>query len=327
MLKRFLTIILSVTAISAIAACQAGSPSAAPSALPVCFTPLDLHPIAFMPDSSGILIRGTSGVQVFNLETMKEEKFIQAPKNITSAALASDGQTLAWALEDYSLQLVQVSDGKTIHTLKGHSNAVFKLRFSSTSDKLFSASHDGSVRIWDDKGDLLQVIETGGEIVGIGVSQDGTKLATIPFDGPVELWDLVTNRKITTLGGTGGYDTSEAVFSPDGKYLAADIATGLFLWRLSDGQLMWNEVKNSLAVAFSPDGRFLAYSNVDDHNKVILSSPDGTQIIRTLEGMQALVWDLIFSPNSSLVAATDGGEIRIWQVEAGKLLYIGKATC
>ncbi len=116
------------------------------------------------------------------------------------------------------------------------------------------------------------------EALGIGISPDGSMLATVPFDGPVALWDLDTLEKIKDLGGYGGYDTSDAEFSPDGQYLAADLATGLFLWRISDASLVWNEVKNSMAVAFSPDGQYLAYSDVDDGNKVILASPDTAQV-------------------------------------------------
>ncbi len=305
---------------------QASSTTAVPSPVPLCFVSADLIPISFTPDSEMLAIRTGSGVQIFNLKTMEEATFIEAPKQIVSAALSPDGRTLAWSLEDHSIQLIQVSDGKLLNTLKGHTDIVFKLRFSSNGDRLFSGSHDGSVRIWDKRGNLLQVLETSDQVLGLGISSDGTRLATIPFDGPVELWDLISYQKISALGGTGGFDTSDAVFSPDGKYLAADLATGLFLWRLSDGKSLWDDLKNSLAVAFSPDGRFLAYSNVDN-NQIVLSSPDGAQILRTLEGMQGTVWELFFSPDSSLLAATDGREIRIWQAEDGSLLYIGKTSC
>jgi len=306
---------------------QTSTDEAIPSPDTLCFTPIDLTPVAFTPDSLMLVIRAGSGVQVFNLGTMEEEYFVQAQQNLLAAALSSDGRTLAWSQEDNTIQLIQMTEGKVLNTLAGHTDSVFKLRFSPTGDRLFSASHDGSVRIWDMTGNELQTIETNGEVLGIGISPDGSKLATIPLDGPVELWDLIANKKMLSLGGTGGFDTSDAVFSPDGKYLAADLATGLFLWRISDGELLWDDIRNSLAVTFSPDGQFLAYSNVEDGNKVVLSSTDGAQIIRTLEGMQGPVWELIFSPDSSLLAATDGMEIRIWRVADAKLLFIGKPAC
>lgn len=345
-MKQFLITILSIATILSITSCRANESSfstttpelielptpmstekAIPSVTPLCFMPIDLTPISFTPDNKMLAIRTNSGVQIFNLEKIKEEDFLQAPQNIVSAALSPNGQILAWSFEDHAIQLIQVSDGRLLKTIKGHTDIVFKLRFSPNSDRLFSASHDGTVRVWDSKGDPLEVIETGSEVLGIGVSSDGTRLATIPFDGPVELWDLISYKKLSALGGTGGFDTSDAVFSPDGEYLAADLATGLFLWRISDGKSLWDKAINGMAITFSPDGRFLAYSITDDRNKVILSSPNGTQTIRSLTGMQGPVWELIFSPDSSLLAATDGIEIRIWQVDDGKLLYIGKSSC
>lgn len=345
MLKQILIITLSVMIVSTTASCQADQinlPTATselvelptqarteetkPSSAPLCFTPADLIPISFTPDNTMLAIRAGSGVQLFSLETMREESFLQAPQNVLSAALSPDGQTIAWSLEDNTIQLIQVPSGRLMNTLEGHTDIVSKLRFSPSGDKLLSASHDGSVRVWDSKGNLLQAMEVGSEVVGIGISFDGTRLATVPFDGPLEVWDLTTYQKVAAPGGTGGFDTSDAVFSPEGKYLAADLATGLFLWRLSDGKLLWDDHKNSLAVAFSPDGQFLAYSNVDN-NQIVLSSPDGAETLRTLEGLQGTVWELFFSPDSSLLAATDGREIRIWNAGNGNLLYRGKAAC
>jgi hypothetical protein len=44
-----------------------------------------------------------------------------------------------------------------------------------------------------------------GEVLGIGISPDGTKLLTVLFDGPVELWGLNSSDKPAGLGGNGGY--------------------------------------------------------------------------------------------------------------------------
>ena len=296
------------------------------SLAPICFTPADILPFAFMPDSTSILVRGIGGVQIFNLDVQKEASFLQAPKNIITAALSPNGETLAWSLDDNTIQLLRISDQKFLHTLSGHTDMVTKLRFTPNGDFLVSASHDNSVRVWNMQGEELRSLQPV-EALGIGISKDGSMLATVSFDGPVSLWDLDTLEKIKDLAGSGGYDTSDAEFSPDGQYLAADLATGIFMWQVSDGSLVWNEVKNSMAVAFSPDGKYLAYSDVDNGNKVTLASPDAARFIRILGEMQGPVWELFFSPDGYLLAATDGIEIRIWQVEDGKLLYIGKAAC
>ena len=82
-----------------------------------------------------------------------------------------------------------------------------------------------------------------------------------------------------------------------------------------------------MAVDFSPDGRYLAYGAIGEKFDVVLSSPDGTQKIRTLEGHAAPVGIVFFSPDGSLLLSSDWIETRIWRVKDGQLLYIGKSAC
>jgi WD40 repeat protein len=337
-LETFDNLIRSMTILNSVTSSPTGTPSA--SAIPTSETPCFItgfSPIAFMPDGDRILVRAENGVQIFNLQTMKEEDFLDAPTRLImpAVALSPDGEILAWALEDFSIQLIRISDKKLLHTLTGHTDLVGKLSFSPNGDRLFSASHDTWVRIWDMEGNLVYALQPPGaigfpnEVLGIGISPDGTMLATIPFDGPVKLWDLIDYELVRELGGSGGYDTSYISFSPDGQLVASNAATGLFLWKTSDGTelLGGNPGINSMAVAFSPDGRFLAYSEIGEKFDVVLSSPDGTQKIRILEGHPAPVGILFFSPDSSLLMSSDWVETRIWRVEDGQLLYVGKSTC
>jgi WD40 repeat protein len=295
--------------------------------LPVCFSPSELLPFSFTADERGLLVRERAGVQVFELATGEQEDFLAAPQNVSAVALSPDGQTLAWSLEDGTVQLIRLSGHEVLNTLEGEQDPVHKLRFSPIGDKLFQSAHSGQIRIWDAHGNPLSPIETGQEVVGIGLSPDGTSLVTIPFDGVVQLWEVATGESIRGFEGGAGYDTSDAVFSPDGQYLAADLATGVFLWEASDASLLWNDVKNSMAIAYSPDGQFFAYSNIDDNNSVVLASPDGRQTKRILEGIQGPVFELFFSAEGSRLAATDGSEIRVWDSQDGTLISIGRTSC
>jgi WD40 repeat protein len=304
-----------------------------------CFV-TGFSPIAFMPDGQRILVQAEKGVQIFNLGSMQEQDFLEAPTRLLTpaVALSPDGEVLAWALEDFSIQLIRISDQKLLHTLTGHTDIITKLIFSPDGDRLFSASHENGVRVWDMEDNQVHAIQPPGalgypdEALGIGVSSDGTMLATIPFDGPVKLWDLKDYRMIRELGSFGGFDTSDIFFSPDGQLVASDTASGLFLWKTSDGTelLGGNPGINTLAVAFSPDGRFLAYGEIGwnaEKIDVVLRSADGSQKIRILEGLPRIVGILFFSPDSSLLLSSDWVETRIWRVEDGQLLYIGKSVC
>jgi len=236
-----------------------------------CFTPVEILPLAFTPDSRSLLVRAMAGVQYINLESLEEERFLKASQNINAAALSPDGTTLAWSLADNTIQLVRVSDQKVLHTLTGHTDVVTKLRFTPDGNLLVSASHDRWVRIWDLQGNELRSFQPPSEVLGIGISPDGSLLATVPFDGPVTLWDLDTLAKVRDLGGYGGFDTSDPEFSADGQYIAADLASHLPLWRVADGELIWDEIKNSMAFAFSPDGNYLGYVDINGRPGPIIS--------------------------------------------------------
>ena len=306
-------------------------PPVVSAAVPHCFiTSTEVSPFAFLPDSVRILIRERSGVRMFNLKSLEEENFFQAPQDITGVALSPDGEILAWSLVDNSIQLIRIADGKLINTMKEHTLPVFKLRFSPTGDRLFSASYDTWVRIWDRNGEPLDAFQPTGaddlpkEIEGIGISPDGTMLGSIPFDGPARVWDLAEKTEVANLGGTGGDAMSDIAFSPDGQFVAADQAGPLSLWRTSDWKKIWSGIF-SMAFAFSPDGRFLAYSDIYDEN-VFLRTLDDTQKTRIFEGHQNFSYDLFFSPDGALLASAGAG-IQIWQAETGHLLYVGKDTC
>ncbi len=293
------------------------------SAVVPCFAFEQLPAFAFTPDGSALMVRANQAVQVFNLKTGALETSIKSGQMLRATALSPDGKTLAWALQDNTIQLVQVSDQAVLLTLSGHTDWVTKLGFTPGGDLLVSASHDHTVRVWSLSGEQVRSIST--DALGIGISADGSMLATIPFDGPVALWDLTTGEKIKDLGGYGGYDTSDAVFSMDGQYLAADLASGLFLWKIADARMIWSGI-NSMAVAFSPDGQYLAFSKADNGNEVILASPDG-RYLRSIDAMQTPIWELTFSPDSSLLSINDGTEIHVRTVNDGALVAVGKSAC
>lgn len=299
---------------------------------PKCFTTTDGNPVAFMPDSTRILIWERSKVRIFNLESMEEEGFLPTPEAFGPVALSPDGELLAWAREDNTIHLTRIADGKLLTTLEGHTGPVIKLRFSPNGDRLFSvAAMDTWVRIWDRNGKPVDAFEPTGadnlpnEIQGIGISPDGTMLGSVPFDGPARVWNLADKKEIVNLGVGGGDVTSDIAFSPDGQFVAADPIGQLSLWRTSDWKQVLTGV-HSMAFAFSPDSRFLAYSDSDDNYNVNLRSLDGAGETRILEKEQTFIYDLLFSPDGTLLASAGAG-IQIWQVDTGQIAYIGKASC
>jgi WD40 repeat protein len=306
------------------------TPSPPPSETPIptvpCFETY-YDPFAFLPDGLTLLVRAEMGVQLFNLETMQTVKFIQAPSIINGPAVdLSPAGILAWGFEDGTIQQIRLPDLQLISTAgSGHTGPV-KLEYSPTNEKLYSGSQDGWINYWNLNGSQADSMRPVDELMNFSISPDGSMIAVIPSEGSVYLYGLDNYSRVKEFGSSGGSDTSDVAFSPDGQYLAADLATGLHVWRIADGkELLGGDAPiYSMAVAYSPDGKYLAYADI---NTVVLSSPDGSKMIRSLPGHQAPIFELLFSPDSSILVSADNLEIRVWQVEDGELLAVGKREC
>jgi WD40 repeat protein len=75
------------------------------------------------------------------------------------------------------------------------------------------------------------------------------------------------------------------------------------------------------AVAFSPDGQFLAVSG---YHEVLLHRADGSGLVARLIGLSERIQSLAFSPDGKTLAVTGGdpgrfGEVQLWDVEKKKL--------
>ena len=109
-------------------------------------------------------------------------------------------------------------------------------------------------------------------------------------------------------------------FSPERKLFAVgDSVGGIRLFRLEDRQpylYLEGHGKDLLVVtdvAFSPDGKLLASSSIDNTVKIWDTSTG--QCLKTYRGEQQWIWSVAFSPDGQIVAS--GGEdciIRLWNI-------------
>jgi WD40 repeat protein len=207
--------------------------------------------------------------------------------------------------------------------------------FSRDGNRIVSANHDRTVRVWDGtpfEGEARQkVITLRGHDSGVrsvAISPDGRHLASAGDDGTVRLWDFpralveVANPLIRTLPAGSGTFLNVA-FSPDGQSLAFGGDEKLTVWDTTTWKESVSIAEGSSAVAFSPDSRYLAGGAKQFGTDCPIQILDALshREIQTLRGHDWLVTAMAFSPDLGfprLASACVDGTIRIWDVMAGK---------
>ena len=206
--------------------------------------------------------------------------------------------------------------------LRGHTNQVWGLAFSSDGLTLASCGADRSLRIWSTRdGKALQTWDNRA-YEGLAFSPNAPLIAAATQKGPIHLSNAVTGHVKLTLEGHSANPLSVA-FSPNGKILASGSHDStLRIWNVNTGKqarIIRGHGDIAHAVSFFPDGSRLAFGAGGNGGLYILDFDTG-KVQQTFEGHTSRVVYTVFSPDgSTLVSGSWDGTIRFWNARTGKL--------
>jgi WD40 repeat protein/serine/threonine protein kinase len=158
---------------------------------------------------------------------------------------------------------------------------------------------------------------------------DGLKRSAIPKDALTDIGggdpENAPPELVAVLGDTqfrGSARLEALAFSPDGKYLASSDRNGTTLWDLATARAVatWKEVRGHRLV-FSPDGKLLAVARKED--VWVHRVADGKLIYSIDAKTKPRSESVTFSPDGTLIATSGGGgTVRIWRASDGQELRI-----
>ncbi len=212
--------------------------------------------------------------------------------------------------------------------LRGHEGAVMMGLFTPDGQGAVTVSTDQTARLWDlSTGKVLrQYAQHTGPIYCLGISGDGSILATGAQDNQIKVWSLPLRDPVEILA-----PRSKAVLgitlTPEGNDLLAVSADQTFtIYEVGNamaspaggnkpavGQPRSGHDAEVLAVACRNDAAY--YATSDAKGRIILWSPYLKEPLRILQGNEGRVTSLTFTGNNQqLVTAGDDGCVRLWQM-------------
>jgi WD40 repeat protein len=250
---------------------------------------------------------------------------------------------------------------RQIHPLKAvlaQRSWVGSIAFSPDGKTMVSGELDWTVRLWDvaTAQPLPIVLKHDKEVNAVRFSPSGATIVSGSHDKSARLWDARTGELLARLPHPA--EVRHVAFSPNGKLVATVCGDGKArLWDVATRQARELPTENALAVAFSPNGKWLAVGGPVplwdvatckpcalgpfQHTGIIETlafSPDGKIIVTGSHDMTARLWDVAankplgmklthkatvnsvaFSPDGETIATgSDDGAAQLWDRRTGK---------
>jgi WD40 repeat protein len=294
----------------------------------------DVIAAAFSPDGQQIASAGTDRtLRVWKATGRQDLAILHGHTGaVTGVAFDQSGRRLASvsgvarvAIGDGTVRSWEVDPRATLPVLRGHTEYVYPVAFSPDGRWIASGGWDNKVRLWDAAtGEECATLPHPWIVHDLAYGPDGTWLVSASLaDSRLRIWDVATarlRREIEVPSGRLRFVTVR----PDGRRLVATTTPldasavsvhHLHVCDVADGRLLFSA--EGKALAYSPDGRWLAVRDVDQKGIVLLDAETHQPAAR-FPGHEGDVFSASFSPDSRQLASCGlDRTIRVWQIDSG----------
>ncbi len=201
----------------------------------------------------------------------------------------------------------------------GHTFGIASAGFSPDGQLILTAGRDGTAKLWDLKGRLIQTFAAKAGVMAVAFSPDGKTLLTGSMDHTARLWDISGQERQSFIG--HNHWVEAVAFSPDGKTIMTGGTDGTAnLWDLNGKTLRTINIQSGggtsvRAVTFSPNGRTLLIGSGD------LEGRSGAATLWDLSGNKIKTFTergeinaVAFSPDGQTLLTGSKHGVKLWDL-------------
>ncbi|HEU5227251.1 MAG TPA: protein kinase [Ktedonobacteraceae bacterium] len=251
--------------------------------------------------------------------------------------LNADGQLAAFASGE-SVQVWEMSEGRCLHNLQGHTGEVNTVSLSKDTRWIASGSSDKTIRLWDrSNGRCLQVLQGHTDsVMTVDMSGDSKLIVSSGHDGYIRIWEATTGRCLRVLDaalGERGVDRwiYRVSISADGcLLLSGGYDSAMRVWEVSTGRSL-HVLKEHLgpvtSVNITEDGQFAisggnepTFSGSGDRAICIWEVSTG-RCLRVIKANFGLQHDVNISPDGRWIVSGGANQlVQLWETNSGRCL-------
>jgi len=251
-----------------------------------------------------IIQEASANVTVLNCSDGKPLFVLNNGEAVSAIQFSPDGQRLATGLNSSGSRVWDLRDGKTLLSLKGHSDKVSVVAFSADSKRLITGGTDKKLHLWDSQtgAELLSIVDFKGTVFAAAFSADGSKFATASRDKRVVIWDTQTGKALVSFQEAKSSNVNSVEFNQEGSLLlTSDVAGAVSVWDAATGRLLSRYFQSPPPM---PKAQF---------------SGDGSRAM-TQGGREVMVWDTQLDTRTSAEISRYARCRVPFRIEAEKLL-------